>query len=75
MGGFDVVAAQLKGAGRDVWTSEILKNFVVTSPSWESSVSHRLRKYLRWCAGCRIYAHLTYNICQIIITLAISCCF
>lgn len=26
-----------EGVRRDVWTFEILKNFVVTSPSWESS--------------------------------------
>lgn len=37
------------GVRRVVWTFEIPKNFVVTSPSWESSVSHTL--------GCGVHAH------------------
>lgn len=48
-----------KGVGRDVWTFKILKNFVVTSSSWESRVSHRSRMYLCWCAGCGVHAYLT----------------
>lgn len=48
-----------EGVRRDVWTFEFLKNFVVTSPSWESSVSHRLRMCSRQYVGCEIRAHLT----------------
>lgn len=45
-----------EGVRRDIWTFEFLKNFVVTSPSWERSVSHRLRMY-SWQCVCWVCAH------------------
>ncbi len=51
-----------EGVRRDVWTFEILKNFVVTSPSWENQSFPQVENVIvAVCMGCGVRAHLTPN--------------
>lgn len=47
-----------EGVRRVVWVLEIHKNFFVTLPFWECSVSHRLRLYWWGYVGCGGHAYI-----------------